>query len=362
MIHRSIPPPVPLRFAVAALAAVAVAAPARGGVECPPAGTVTRDGWSVDYLYTGTDGLEVFDASYEGVEVLRSAKLLEWHSDGGASGFVLVTGCGGSGGGFPIYPYGDAQVLDLPGSADGVAGFEIVADFRMANWGQDCHFRFEQRFQFYEDGGFRVVAGAYGRHCSTVSVNRPVLRIDLAPAGDDDDSAALWNGSAWVAQATEFLRTPYAGPDGPLAYDPHGFALRVLDQTTEAGFFVEPDRGQLGQAQADDEPFVYVTLFHAAEGTLDLGVLGTCCNDDEEQGPEEFVDGEAIAGSDLVLWYVPQMITDSTAPDYFCWTVAGEPNPETYPCFGGPRFAPTPRIFADGFETGGAGRWTVATP
>jgi hypothetical protein len=180
MIHLSGPPLLPLRLGFVASSTLLGAAAALGGVECPAAGTVTRDGWSVDHDYTGTDGLQVSAASFEGGAVLRSAKVVEWHSDGGASGFLLVTGCGGPGGGFPIFPYGDAQVLDLPGSADGVAGFEIVADFRMAAWGSDCAFRFEQRFQFHEDGSFRVVAGAYGRHCSTSSINRPVLRIDLA--------------------------------------------------------------------------------------------------------------------------------------------------------------------------------------
>jgi hypothetical protein len=64
------------------------------------------------------------------------------------------------------------------------------------------------------------------------------------------------------------------------------------------------------------------------------------------------VNAGAIAGENLVLWYVPQMVTDASAPDYYCWTVSGEPNPETYPCFAGPRFT-SPNagdVFEDGFE------------
>jgi PKD repeat protein len=34
------------------------------------------------------------------------------------------------------------------------------------------------------------------------------------------------------------------------------------------------------------------------------------------------------------------MATDGTPDNYYCWTVTGEPNPETYPCFGGPMFIP----------------------
>jgi PKD repeat protein len=52
------------------------------------------------------------------------------------------------------------------------------------------------------------------------------------------------------------------------------------------------------------------------------------------------LNGEDIQAGNLVIWYVPQAQTDGTAPDYYCWTVQGEPNPETYPCFAGPMFVP----------------------
>lgn len=82
-----------------------------------------------------------------------------------------------------------------------------------------------------------------------------------------------------------------------------------------------------------------------ATSDADLGLIGTCCNDDAVHGPQAFVDGESIADADLVFWYVPQMRVDADLEDgdgYSCWTVVGEPNPESHPCFAGPTFVPIP--------------------
>jgi len=356
------PRPERLAAAVALAGALAVAAAARAG-GCPAGGAVERDGWSLSYDVSPTDGLRITNAAFRGATVLTMAKLAEWHSDSGMSGFVFSTGCE-SGGGFAIYPYGEVQVLDLAGSADGIAGFEVVADFRMANWGQDCNLRFEQRAQFYESGVFRIAAGAFGRDCSSgSSTSRPLVRIDLAAGGTaQNDHFELWDGSAWAAETTELLRTPGAGTNGPLAFDPRGSAARILDGTSGNGFFLVPGDGDTSLPGPADEPFFYTTLHDAAEGDADLGAaLGSCCNDDEAQGPEAFVDGESIAGADLVLWYVPQLPTDAELPRYGCWTVSGPPTPETYPCYAGPFFVPTPGIFDDDFETGDEGRWSAST-
>jgi hypothetical protein len=50
---------------------------------------------------------------------------------------------------------------------------------------------------------------------------------------------------------------------------------------------------------------------------------------------------------------VPQAETDQGMGTEYCWTVSGEPNPETYPCWMGPMFTPfsiTPPLIDDGFE------------
>ncbi|HFQ92816.1 MAG TPA: PKD domain-containing protein, partial [Anaerolineae bacterium] len=82
------------------------------------------------------------------------------------------------------------------------------------------------------------------------------------------------------------------------------------------------------------------------EGDADLPIInpgGSNVADDHQQGPDLFVNGESAANTNIVLWYVPQHGTDRRSDDGtppYCWTVAGEPNPETYPCYGGPLFVP----------------------
>ncbi len=297
---------------------------------CPAPGTVSRDGWTLAYETTGTDGLRVFDAAYEGVSMLHNAKLIEWHADYGSSGYEDSTGCGGGGGGYPIYPYGETQVLELH-DRSALVGFEVVQDFRMGSWGQSCNYRYEQRFQFFSDGRFRVVGGAYGKGCGTNSIYRPLILMDLAVAGDEGDSFALWDGSSYLPQTSEIRLTP------PSTLSPEGFRGMVSD-ASGAALLIEPGRGQFGDGGEGDHEYLYAVR-HEPIFDTSMGVIGGCCVD-TYHGPERFVDGEPIADENLALWYVAQMQTDATAPDFACWTVQGEPNPVTYPCFAGPMFVP----------------------
>ncbi len=315
---------------------------------CPPAGSVNRDGWSLNHEVTGTDGLRVYNVTYNGVEVLTSVKLVEWHADYGSGGFEDTPGCGGGGGGFPIFPYGDTEIRDLMEGGEGVVGFEVVQDFRMSSWGSSCNYRYDQHIQFYNDGRFRVVSGAYGKGCGNNAIYRPVVRIDIAVDGDDNDNFAYYDGSDWVDVTTEDIRVAVVDPDFPQYGQhyttPENYSWRVAD-SNGLGYNIEQDLGQLpvvppGVPSRGDEPFVYFTLHHPSEGDGDMGVIGDCCQDNHFQGPEQFVNGESVVDTNIVLWYVPQMVTDVTAPDLYCWTITGEPNPETYPCLTGPMFHP----------------------
>lgn len=313
---------------------------ALAGGACPEPGTVNRDGWSLGYETTANDGLRLYAVTFFSMPVLTSAKLVEWHADYGLSGFQDSTGCLQGGGGYTIYPYGETVLTDLVDGAE-VIGFELTQDFRMDSWGANCNYRYDQRYQFYLDGSFRIVGAAYGKGCSTGSLYRPLMRIDLAVAGDDADSIAMWNGSAWISQTTE----TWWSQDGP--YTPEGYKWRVTDAGGRA-YYLEPGRGQFGDAGRGDNAYVYAIQHHPEEGDANLGAfnfppLAECCQDDHQQGPHLYLDGESIAGENLVLWYVPQTrtIVDTLPPtDFYCWTVSGEPSPETYPCPTGPMFRP----------------------
>ncbi len=327
------------------------------GGFCPSPGNVNRDGWAMSYETTQTDGLRIANVTYQGREVLRSAKLVEWHVDYNGTyyypGFFDVIGCSDIfNAGFPIDPYGETQLVDLVENA-AVVGFELVQDFRMSQWGAACNYRYMQRMQFWQDGRFRIVSGAFGRGCGDTSATyyfqpyyRPVVRIDVAVDGDDNDSLLLWDGVQWQPQSEETYRTPYAEVDhGPHSYNADGAIAAVVDSNS-GGYFVVPSRGQFGGAERGDLPFVYVTRHNSAEGDTDLPVINPDnsykTNDDHRQGPDLFTNGESVAETDIVLWYVAQHGTDrvNDGDGRYCWTVSGEPTPETYPCFGGPMFVP----------------------
>lgn len=325
---------------------------------CPAPGSVGRDGWVLNYETTGTDGLRVYNVTYQGQAVLTSASLPEWHVDYNGEyqfpGFFDVTGCGGSGGGFPIPAYGETEVRDLLDGST-VVGFEVVQDFRMSQWGAACNYRYEQHYQFFADGRFRVVVGAYGRGCGDdpamqQPVYRPVVRLDVAVNGDSNDSFAVWDGQQWAFQLTETYRTPYTSPGfGPHQLNGDNQGWLVVDGSGQ-GYTIEPGLGQFADGGLGDGPFVYITLHKPGEGDTDLPIFSPpgpsyCCNDDHLQGPDIFVNDEPIGSANLVLWYVPQSVTDrlSMAEDgdgRYCWTVNGEPDPEAYPCFAGPLFTP----------------------
>ncbi len=304
-------------------------------VDCTSSYALERSGWFINYQVTDTDGLRVYDVTYNGAPVMTSAKLVEWHADYGGFGFVDSIGCGSDGSSFAIAPYGDTRILDLRDVADGVIGFEVIQDFRMPSWGADCNYRYEQHFQFYADGRFRVVSGAYGKGCGTNAMYRPVVRIDIAVAGDEGDNFATWDGANWVAQPAEAWWSQEVNPLNVYQW--------FVSDTSGAGYYIEPGQGQFDDNGRGDTAFVYVTQHDSGEGDTDLGGLGSCCNDDYQQGPETYLDAEAINDQNIVIWYVPQMLTDAAPPDYYCWTLQGEPIPITFPCFGGPMFVPTTR-------------------
>ncbi|MGB0386704.1 MAG: PKD domain-containing protein [Ardenticatenaceae bacterium] len=313
-----------------------------GGCE-PQSGDVSQNGWSMAWENTAHDGFHLYNVSYNDQPVLTSAKLAEWHTDYGTSGFIDSTGCGGGGGGFQINASSEMQQVDLVDDEGNVIGFELVQDFRMIYWGNSCNYRYEQHYQFYDDGRYRVVAGAYGKGCNTSGIYRPIIRLDVAVNGDENDRIEVWD-DGWRTQDSEIRWAT----NSPLS--PEGYGWRVLDQSG-VGYFIEPGRGQFNDGSKGDHEFLYAVQFKEGEGDGDLGVFTAGCCNDLQHGPEIYVnENESIENENLVLWYVPQFQTTATQQDYYCWTVSGEPNPETYPCFGGPMFVPVVRQPQANFE------------
>ncbi len=309
---------------------------------------LARDGWNLDYRTTGSDGLEITNVTRNlgGVDrpVATRIKTMEWHARyPTGTGYVDYTGCGGgAGGGFPIYNYGATQVRDLYDNANTLIGFAVVQDFRMSNWTADCNYRYEQHFEFYTDGRFRVKTGAYGRGCGNNQLSeatyRPVVRMDLAVFEDAANTFSGWDGSQWVIRNTEgwWLQ---GGP-----YTAEGYLYRIVHENSGFGYYMEPGQGQFDDFGTGDNAYTYLTLQRASEGDGDTAALGTCCSTDHQQGPHVFVNGENVRNKNLVLWYVPASATITTwavnngyATRQYCWT---DSTTQVWPCYSGPMFTP----------------------
>ena len=312
---------------------------------CERTNSLARDGWDMDYMITSSDGLKVADVSYDGRPVLRSAKLVDWHvsysrEDGfgysDAIGCPMVSSAG-------AVAFEGPTVEDIVDDEGAAVGFALVQDFRSPVWPAPCNYRYEQRYEFYSDGRYRVVAGNLGRGCGNDGTYRPVLRIDPTASGDGmADEFAEWDGDGWVTWAEEGWR----GESGTAAYTPQGYRYRILGEDG-AGYYIEPGRGQFGDGGRGDDELVYVAARDPDrdEGDSDMVTIGSCCNTDYQQGPEQFLDPpEPIDGADLVVWYVAELHNDDTPGSEYCWAdtsiVAGEPVVEVWPCYSGPMFVP----------------------
>jgi hypothetical protein len=302
---------------------------------CPDPGTVSRNGWSVKYETTATDGFRVYDVTYQGQSVVTSAKIAEWHADYGSPFYRDSTGCNPTRG--PVYPYGDTLLRDLTGPSGAVIGFELVQDFRMENWNAYCRYRYQQHMQFFNDGRFRIVGGSFGKGCTNTAIYKALMRIDVSAGGQQANWFSVWNGSAWQTPLQESIWHQEA------PYTPQGYKWRLVNAQGQ-GYYIEPGRGQFGDGGRGDFAVVFATRHNPAEGDFDLGPFIHPGGSGDTLGPEAFVNGESIDGENIVIWYVPQLLTeeDRTTGSYYCWTLQGEPDPVTYPCYAGPMFVPVP--------------------
>jgi hypothetical protein len=311
---------------------------------CETPHSLSRDGWDLTYLLTSSDGLEVKDVKYGGRPVLKSAKLVDWHvSYSGEDGFGYsdASGC-------PLFStasvvaFNGPVVEDLPPSESG-AGFALAQDFRSELWPLPCNYRYVHRFVFHADGRFEVVAENYGRGCGNNGTYRPVVRaaVEPGPAGEGS-TFAQWSGSAWEAWPVEAWVQVTA--DTPTT--PEGDVFRVLSGDGE-GYTIGAEYGPAGSAPRGTDAYVYVSRYKAEEGDADMVTIGPCCNTDEHQGPEQFLEPpESIEGEPLVLWFVPRLKNDDRPGQQYCWTetavVDGIVQPQVHPCTAGLRFTPTP--------------------
>jgi len=333
---------------------------------CQKDTNLTKYGWSMKYHITGSDGLEIRDIKYKGKSVAKSLKIVDWHvAYKGLGADKLDTSTPTIVEGRRVefikgvnneYTFGYNDAMGCPMFSTSVVlafngpqvkefkegnGFYIVQDFRNPKWPMACNYRYQNRFEFYKDGSFRVVAINLGRGCSDKAIYRPVMRLDIA-LSNNKERFALYNGSDWDDWQIE---QGYRSSGEEKMLDDK-YLYRVTNpENVDEGYYIEPNRGQFNDNSRGDNEDVYVTKYKEDEGNEDLLTLGSCCKLDYD-GPEAYTkDKELIENSNTVIWYVPTIQNDDRKGHEYCWADStidenGNPSVKVWPCIVGPKFVP----------------------
>lgn len=319
-----------------------------------------EDGWKLFYRITGSDGLEVVDVSFKGNAVLKSAKIVDWHvayeergSVDNTDNIVLAgrqvefvkeknkflfgyndaMGC-------PMFstsvvlPFNAPRVFPLMQEGKKV-GFYLLQDYRNPKWPMACNYRYENRFEFYDDGSFRVVGVNIGRGCGEKAIYRPVMRIDM---DYEHESFFKYDGAwdKWLLEGVDLQQEAKVYADNRYLYK--------IEDSNHKGYYVEPNRGQFKDGSRGDNARVFVTRFKEGEGDLDLLTLGSCCKLDEDGVERYLTQREDIDGKDMVFWYVPKIQNDARKGHEYCWADTlledGHLVVKEFPCAVGPKFVP----------------------
>lgn len=301
-----------------------------------------KNGWNMKYMLTSSDGLRISDVSFNNQKILRSAKLVDWHvSYSGTDGFGYsdAVGC-------PYFSQSAVIAWEIPrvarltDDAGNETGFVLEQTFRSDGWPLPCNYNYRQRFEFYNDGRFRVAAASIGRGCGNDGTYRPVFRIAFEGEQNNfyeykDASWMQWQKENWQLQGST---TNYA---------PDGYQYKI-EKNDVAGFYITPGNGQFKDGGKGDNSYTYITKYSTEkdEGESDLVTIGPCCNTDYKQGPEKFIEPnpENIQNTSLVVWYVAQLKNNDAKGSEYCWAESvlqnGVYTTKEYPCFCGPMFTP----------------------
>ncbi len=305
---------------------------------CETETKLTRNDWSMNYMLTSSDGLRVSDVSYKGTKVLTSAKLVDWHvSYSGTEGFGYsdAVGC-------PYFSQSAVVAISIPQVLPMVngSGFAVEQSYASQGWPTPCNYNYKQRFEFYNNGSFRVSCASLGRGCGSDGTYRPVFRIAFA---DNANNVYQYNNNTW----NQWLTEQWTQQTETTKYDATGALLKITNATGK-GYYVQPANAQFNDGGRGDNAYLYATLNlpNREEGDADLPTIGPCCNTDYHQGPDKYIQAENIQNKSLVLWYVAQLKNDDSKGREYCWAesvlVNGVYKTTAFPCFAGPMFIPIP--------------------
>lgn len=301
---------------------------------------LSKNGWDMNYMLTSSDGLRISEVSFNNKPVIQNAKLVDWHvSYSGTDGFGYsdAVGC-------PYFSqaaviaFEPPKILQIKDNDGSFTGFALEQVFRSEQWPTPCNYNYRQRFEFYNDGRFRVSAASIGRGCGNEGTYRPVFRIAFA---GEQNNFAEWNGNEWINWQNEKWQLQSAST----RFTTEGYQYK-LSNANGSGFYLQPGNGNFNDGGRGDNAYVYVTQNNPAveEGEADLVTIGPCCNTDYQQGPEKFIGNnpDNIQNKKIVVWYVAQLKNDDSKGREYCWAESVLENgvyvTKSYPCFAGPMF------------------------
>lgn len=299
-----------------------------------------KGNWNINYRLTPSDGLEIFDVSFEGKSIINSAKVVDWHvaySTKDGFGYSDAMGC-------PMYSSSAVVAFNGPFTEaitekDSTIGFALIQDFRSPSWPVPCNYRYQNRFEFYKDGRFRTVCINLGRGCGVDGIYRPIIRFDLEST--QGENLYQWSAQEWSLKNEEFWHLQQDDTE----YTNEGYLYKI-ETSPGTGYYIEPGRGQFSDGGRGDQAYTYVSKRKKnQEGDVDLMTIGSCCNTDHRQGPEVFLEpSENIQDEDLIIWYVPQMYNDDRPGKEYCWANTVVENGisvvKSWPGSSGPMFVP----------------------
>jgi hypothetical protein len=258
-----------------------------GALRPPPAiathnpnhGSITSNGWSLEWEVSTTDGLIVRSAS-RGLQTVIYELSVPCAKVYYSSHSTRTDNLGNSGNvKFRELTKGsNADVLDLR------------AKYWQPGWPADGTYRYDVRYLFYTTNIIRTYIYVYGPGLEASARYEVYVRADMDLEGAANDKMAQYGTTAWSAPKT--IEDPYRddgnnSPSGPPALDPGNFEWDTWESTTAHGYFVDP--------RPDGSPDMYILRYVAGEGDPDMGT--TC------PALSTYDQNESINGHDIGHWY-----------------------------------------------------------
>lgn len=264
-------------------------------------------GWNVCWEMTANDGINFRDATFNGQLIFSSAKIgqIEAWYPSWPGGYRDEIGFAAT-----VPPFGDTEITDL---SDGFEIRQLFTEF--TRWPNCiCCYRYEQTLRFYADGRFDLVFVSHGPGCDDVSIYRPFWRVDLDLDGAEGDEVWLFENAQWVEKAEEFESFPVVED-----LSPEGHKLATFDGDLHYRWSMERT-DPLGL----DEAYLFLLQWGELEGEGPI----TTGPGDTFIPPRQWIDGEALSGENIVMWYVPLLNTKKGGP----WWCMPDPDPDFSPC------------------------------